>query len=109
MADLRNPGHAVAVELHAGHRLAAAADHAHAQIPAHRQRGGAHGLPGGFAEEARENLRHHAHQRTARFLIPLLLDQAALLGFVEQDGEGAESVVALVEAGFASTQSLLDH
>src|SRR5437763_12788767 len=50
-----------------------------------------------------------ADEVAARFFIRLELDEAALLGFLEQIREGAEAVVGLVEAGFAALQRLLDH
>src|SRR5207253_10919399 len=50
-----------------------------------------------------------ADEVAARFLIRLELDQAALLGFLEQIGEGAEAVVGLVEAGLSALERLLDH
>src|SRR5438309_1959043 len=50
-----------------------------------------------------------ADEVAARFLIRLELDQAALLGFLEEIGEGAEAVVGLVEAGLSALERLLDH
>src|SRR5438105_13049067 len=50
-----------------------------------------------------------ADEVAARFLIRLELDQAALLGFLEEIGEGAEAVVGLVEAGLSALERLHDH
>src|SRR5437764_12259854 len=50
-----------------------------------------------------------ADEVAARFLIRLELDQAALLGFLEEIGEGAEAVVGLVEARLSPLERLLDH
>src|SRR6185436_18319719 len=45
----------------------------------------------------------------ARLFVRLKLDQAFLLGFLEQVGEGAEAVVGLVEARIPALQRLLHH
>src|SRR5262245_328615 len=45
----------------------------------------------------------------ARLLVRLKLDKAFFLGFLEEVGEGTETIVRLVEAGIAALERLLDH
>src|SRR5690349_3294864 len=65
-------------------------------------------LPAAAATSAGEGLRG-ADDVAARFFIRLELHQAALPGFLEQIGKGAEAVIRLVEAGLAALERLLDH
>src|ERR1700752_3808004 len=45
----------------------------------------------------------------ARFLVRVKLDQALLLRFLQEIGEGAKAVVGLVESRVAALERLLDH
>src|SRR4051794_24020748 len=65
-------------------------------------------LPAAAASSAGVGL-CRADEVAARFLIRFELDQAALLGFFQQVGEGAETIVRLVEAGLPAFERLLDH
>src|SRR3977135_2863359 len=54
-------------------------------------------------------LRGRPDDVAARFLVRVKLDQALLLRFLQEIGEGAKAVVGLVEAGVAALERLLDH